>query len=154
MSGFALSPGITPELTDAVILESALLLAVLIAWRGAEGAQLAVALNAVALGAIKLATDYSDLGDLPVALAGVGAGAFVLWANLGDPTRYRPHRAAEIGVGAVLMAIGATKATLDFYDPFDLLLAALVIAIGLWLVLGRYGRPRGARPGSVHHPAS
>ncbi len=154
MSGFALSPGITPELTDAVILEFALLLAILIAWRGAEGAQLAVAINAVVLGAIKIATDYSDLGDLPVALAGIGAGALLLWANLGGRTPWRAHRATELGIGALLIATGAIKVVLDFYDPFDLLLAALVIAIGLWFVLGRYGRPLGARSVAVPHTAN
>jgi xanthine/uracil permease len=148
MTAFNLSPGITPELTDAVLAEFVGLLAIAyVAW-GGRGVELVVGANALALGAIKLLTDYSDLGDWPVAFGGIIAGAWVVWSALRDRRPRLRHRTLELVVGVVAMLIGLVKAARDFYDPFDLTLAGTLFACGLWLVSGRYGSDRAAPPRS------
>ena len=142
MTDFQLSPGITPELTDAVLLLFAVSVGVAYAWRGGWGLELAVGANALLLGVIKLITDYSDPLDVPVALAGIVGGLLVLLAVLRPGSPFGSHRGSEILIGVLLFLIGAYKILRDFYDPFDLLLAALIAVIGVWLITGRYGNRR------------
>ena len=132
MDAFQLSPGITPLLADVVLVEFVLLLAILYRARGADGFEAAVALNALALGAIKLGTDYADLLDDPVALAGIIGGSLYLW-GLRTPRSLRPAPGkGTLVVAAVVGLLGVLKLYLDFYDPFDLLLALLAIVLALW----------------------
>lgn len=133
MTGFVLSPGITPLLTDLFVLELPVALGVSYAWRGARGFELALALNAVALGLVKLVTDYGDPGDLPVAIGGLVAGALFALEPLKRPAWSRRQASALLVVGPVSGLIGLAKAALDFYDPFDLLLSDLLIVLGVLL---------------------
>lgn len=132
MEAFQLSPGITPLLTDVVLAEFVLLLAALHLWRGRDGLEAAVALNALLLGAIKLVTDYNDLLDVPVALAGIVGGlAYLVRLRVPRPAR-RPPGAATLVLATGVGALGVLKLLLDFYDPFDLLLALLAIVLAAW----------------------
>ncbi len=141
---FLLSPGITPLLTDLVLVEFVLLSGALYRLAGPRGFEAAVALNALLLGAIKLATDYTDLLDLPVALAGLVGGLFCLVGLAGRPRRPRLPKGLVRTLALVLGAVGLLKAGLDFYDPFDLLLSAVVMVLAFWWLVP--GRPRGADP--------
>ncbi|MCI4340753.1 MAG: hypothetical protein L3J73_05775 [Thermoplasmata archaeon] len=142
MTAFNLSPGITPELVGVVVLEFPLLVALLYTIRRDRGVAWAFALNALALGLVKLGTDYADPGDLAVAFAGIFGGLLLLYHSI-DPVP-RASR-AEAFPGIVVAGIGTIKAARDFFDPFDLLLAAVLIAVGGWLV-EPWLRARWARP--------
>lgn len=131
MSGFNLSPGITPLLTDLFVVQVPIALALGYAIRTGRGFQFAFGLYAVVLGAIKLYTDYTDLLDLPVAFGGIVGGLGVLAISVRPA--WRLGRSIR-RVGAVLLVlIGAIKVARDFYDPFDVLLADLILGSGLFL---------------------
>jgi len=129
---FQLSPGITPLLTDALLVEFVLLAGGLYRLAGPRGFELAVALNALVFGAIKLGTDFTDLLDIPVAMAGlVGGGAYLV--RLVPSLRRWSAPSVAVRLGALLLgAIGVAKVALDFYDPFDVLLALLVMVLAFW----------------------
>ena len=130
MTAFNLSPGITPELVGVVVLEFPLLVALLYSLRRDRGVEWAFALNALGLGLVKLGTDYADPGDLAVALSGIFGGLLLLYRSIGPPMR--PSGSAAF-LGVVVAGIGAIKAARDFFDPFDLVLAAVLLAVGAWL---------------------
>ena len=130
MSAFLLSPGITPELADAFVIELpvAVGLGYLLARR--TGFEVAFALNALALGAIKLVTDYGDLLDAAIALATLaGGGAWLHLAFRRSPMT-ETARGLFLLVGATSLVAGLVKLQ-DFYDPFDLLLADAAIVAGI-----------------------
>ena len=129
---FMLSPGITPLLTDLFVLEFPLAAGIAYGLRGGRGFELILALNLFVLGLIKLATDYTDLPDLPVAFAGIVGGAWWLAAVVAPSVRPSAHPGWGAVGGAVIGAIGGIKILRDFYDPFDLLLAVLALVVGLW----------------------
>jgi hypothetical protein len=148
VTDFVLSPGITPLLTDLFVLELPLALGLAYAWRGARGFELALALNAAALGLVKLATDYGDVGDLPVAMGGLLAGALFALEPLRRPA-WTPRQAAGLlVVGVLVVLIGVAKAAHDFYDPFDLLLADLNMVLGVLLTTVALTVRRGRSPPS------
>ena len=143
MDAFQLSPGITPLLTDVLVVEFVLLAGGLYRLAGPRGFEFAVALNALILGAIKLVTDYTDLLDLPVALAGLIAGALYL-ARLVPATRQWSAPTAAVRGGALILGvIGVAKVALDFYDPFDVLLGLLEMVLSFWWLTA--SRAAGAR---------
>lgn len=132
MSGFLLSPGITPELTDAFVLELPLALALgYFAARG-YGLELAFLLNLLALGVVKWITDWSDPLDDVVAASALLGGALWLALLHGRPRRARLRSLLGAVLGPFLVLVGALKLT-DFYDPFDLLLADAVVVAGIAL---------------------
>lgn len=135
MTGFLLSPGITPQLTDLFVLEFPLAVGFAYFLRGRQGFELAVGLNALVLAVIKLVTDISDPEDVAVALGVLAGGLGVLYPLLAPRLAPLPFR-VTVPLGAVVGALGCLKALGDFYDPFDLLMADLGIVTGLWL-----GRP-------------
>ncbi len=135
MTGFLLSPGITPQLTDLFVLEFPLALGFAYFLRGRQGVELIVGLNALVLAVIKLVTDPSDLWDVIVAVGVAAGGVAVLYPLLvpaASPLSFR----ASVVLGGTVGALGCLKALSDFYDPFDLLMADLGIVAGLWV-----GRP-------------
>lgn len=139
MSGFVLSPGITPMLTDLFVLELPIALGVgFFAARG-RGFEIVFAANLLLLGIIKAITDYADLPDLVVAVSGIIGGSVWLELAVRRVPRERPYGGLLAALGPLLVVVGAIKLT-DFYDPFDLLLADAVIVAGaaLWW----YRRPR------------
>jgi hypothetical protein len=131
VSGFLLSPGITPELTDLFVVELPIAIAAGFFLARARGFGWAFGLNALALGAIKLITDYGDPGDDIVAAAAVIAGLLFLGQAVSSGWLVRvPKVALSVG-GGLLLAVGAIKISADFYDPFDLLLADMAVAGGI-----------------------
>jgi hypothetical protein len=137
VTGFALSPGITPALTDVFVVELPILLGVGYFLGRRRGFEVVFALNAIALGAVKLYTDWADPPDVVISVAAVasGAGWLLALANVGAGG-VRP-RGAFPGAGAIGvfgLAAGAWKAWHDFYDPFDLLLADAALISGLALI--------------------
>lgn len=142
MNSFLLSPGITPLLTDLFVLEFPVALGLAYAVRRGSGVELVVALNVVALGLVKLVTDYGDTKDLFVALAGVAGGLVVLSRWLPGPAVGRALRFIERLVGVLIIPIGLYKAVGDFYDPFDLLLADLIMVAGVWIIFGVQAKTR------------
>ncbi len=142
MSAFVLSPGLTPELTDAFLLELVVAIGVGQLVDRERGVETALALNAIAFALVKLITDWADLPDALVGVAGVLGGAALL-------LRGRLRRPAALGrpwparlVGAAVLVLGAIKGLGDFYDPFDLTLGMLLVVVGLWLAAGLRS-PRG-----------
>ena len=137
MSAFVLSPGLTPGLTDAFLLELVLAVGVGHLLDRERGVEIALALNAIALASVKLITDWADLPDVPVGVAGIlGGGALLLrgrWGRSAAPAGPWPSRL----LGAAVLLLGAVKGFGDFYDPFDLTLGMVLVVVGLWLVAGR-----------------
>src|SRR4029077_12723227 len=114
VTGFTLSPGITPILAEFYVAELPLALALGYAFADRRGFEIAFGLNAFVLGSIKLATDFTDLQDLPVALGGISIGLSVLVATLrGDAIRRLPGLLWRMG-GAVAIVVGAIKIARDF----------------------------------------
>jgi hypothetical protein len=138
---FRLSPGITPFLADLFVLEIPLALGLAYALRRRPGVELVVALNALGLGAIKLVTDYADVKDIVVALAGI-VGGLVLLSWFGSAawrTRGLVRMERVVAVGLIL--VGVFKAVGDFYDPFDLLLSDMIVVSGVWILMMLDVRP-------------
>jgi hypothetical protein len=151
VSAFALSPGITPELADAFVIELpvAVGLGYLLARR--TGFEVAFALNTLVLAAIKLVTDFGDLPDVLIALAALACGG--TWAFLAFHGRWiaGAARAWCVLVGAGSLVAGLVKLR-DFYDPFDLLLADCAIVAGV-AVLRYAWRPAPPESDPVRAPA-
>ena len=142
MSDFRLSPGITPFLTDVWVVALPLALAVGYAWGDRRGLEIALGLVTFGLGTVKLVTDYSDLLDLPVALGGIAIGLAVIVVALDRPElRWMPGLLWR-ALGVLAIGVGLYKVLKDFYDPFDIELAALLAGLGVWFALarGRYAR--------------
>ncbi len=134
MSGFLLSPGITPELTDIFVVELPLAVGLGYLLGRRYGFEVLFALNAVALGAVKWYTDYFDLPDVAVALAAIVGGALWLATLVERVPANRARRTAFSVLAPIFALVGAVK-LLDFYDPFDILLAdaVIVVAVALWV---------------------
>jgi hypothetical protein len=133
---FVLSPGFTPELVDAFVLELPVLLGLGYFFAGRTGFEVVFALNAIALGAIKLYTDWPDLGDDLVALGAIAGGAgWLVLAALGRGRVLRPAFLGALPLGAFAIAVGVWKAAHDFYDPLDLLLADAAFVSGVALAV-------------------
>jgi hypothetical protein len=141
---FRLSPGITPFLADLFVLEIPLALGLAYALRRRPGVELVVALNALGLGAIKLVTDYADVKDIVVAIAGLVGGLVLLswFGSAAWQTRRLVWFERVVAVGMIL--VGVYKAVGDFYDPFDLLLADMIVVSGVWILTIRGTSPRPA----------
>jgi len=137
---FQLSPGITPELTDIFVIELPLALAVGYLFGRRVGFEFAFALNALALGVVKLITDYADPWDDLVSMAALLGGGFWIPTALGSLNRSRFWGRTLAVAGLIFVLIGIIKLR-DFYDPFDLLLADCVIVAGLALWVYRQGYP-------------
>jgi hypothetical protein len=143
VSAFNLSPGITPLLTDLFVVELPIAVGLGLVLRGRAGAEIAFALNALALGAIKLVTDYGDRGDWPIIAAALVGGALGLLAAGRAPKPSGPiTRMAALLVGLGVVGVAAVKILRDFYDPFDVLLADAAAVTGFALI----ARALGARP--------
>ena len=134
MGSFQLSPGITPELVSTVVVAFPLvLMAGYLLGRG-RGFEAAFAASAVALSVVKFLTEPGDLGDDVVALVGAAAGATMLRLALVSGGRFPVPRPGLALVGLLGVLIGAVKAIGDPLDPYDLLLAAVLLASGAFLV--------------------
>ncbi len=133
MSGFLLSPGITPELTDVFVVELPIVVGLGYLFGKRTGFEIAFALNALALGVVKGVTDYLDLPDVIVAAAAIVGGALWLAVATGQLPPGRARRTVFPVLAPIFVIVGLSKLT-DFYDPFDILLADAVIvaAAALW----------------------
>jgi hypothetical protein len=149
VSAFVLSPGITPELADAFVVELpvAVGLGYLIAHR--TGFEVAFALNALVLAGIKLVTDFGDRSDALIALATLAGGGTWLYLSFGGRVDVQAVRAWCVIVGAASLVAGAAKLR-DFYDPFDVLLSDSAIVAGIAVLLYAW---RPASPGRDRVPA-
>lgn len=151
MSGFALSPGLTPALTDAFLLEIVLAIGVGRLLDRDRGLETALALNAVALSVVKLVTDWGDLPDVPVGIAGAVAGLTLLLRTWGGaPSLFRSPWPARL-LGGLAALLGAIKGFGDFYDPFDLTLGTVLVVVGAWLAIRGRGWA-GADPATREAP--
>ena len=142
MSGFLLSPGITPELTDVFVLELPIVLGAAYLLGGRRGFELAFAANAIVLAIVKLVTDYSDPWDDAVALSALFGGGLWIRVREGGGVSGVAARTVLGLIGIVSFLFGLVKLT-DFYDPFDLLLADAAIVCGIALLV----LPRGPASG-------
>jgi hypothetical protein len=143
VSDFALSPGITPEITDAFVLAVPLAIGLGYLLYGRRGVEVAFGLSALALGLVKFATDLPDLWDDLVSLGATLGGAGWVALALRPLPRARALTVPILLFGIFAILVGGIKLN-DFYDPFDLLLADASILAGVaWLVhLRRERRPR------------
>lgn len=130
MSGFLLSPGITPLITDLAVLALPLGLALGYLLHPPRGFELGLAAVTLALGLVKLATDPFDLLDLPVALGGILIGGSLLAHAVDHPVLAWMPGPLWRSFGVLAVAVGAFKIATDPYDPFDVELAALVLGLG------------------------
>lgn len=148
MTGFILSPGITPALVSAVSIELPLAYGLGYVLFRTRGLDLAIVLNALLLGAIKIYTDYPDPYDMLVT-AGTLASGLAMW-GLTRGRAWVPSRKERTVLAAVAwyaIAAGVLKIVTDPYDPFDTFLSAsAIIAGGFVLQTLRQGRsmPRSA----------
>jgi hypothetical protein len=135
MSGFVLSPGITPALISAISIEIPLVLGLGYAFYRNRGFEVAVVLNALALSAIKVYTDYLDFYDMLVAAAGLLSG-FALGGTLARPgaSLTRPLRGLLDVVAGYSILLGALKIVTDPYDPFDTFLGAFAVVASVILL--------------------
>jgi hypothetical protein len=140
MSVFLLSPGITPELTDVFVIELPLALAVGYLFGRRTGFEVAFALNALALGVVKLVTDFPDVWDDLVSFSALFGGGLWLVTTLRMVDGRSSLRWVSAAAGLFFVLVGLAKLT-DFYDPFDLLLADAVIVSGIALWVYRRGYP-------------
>jgi hypothetical protein len=93
-----------------------------------RGLELAVASNAVALAAIKIYTDYTDLFDLVVSISVLLAGLALFRASLApDRSPSALSRVVFWIIAISAIPLGVAKIVSDFYDPFDTFLAAVGI---------------------------
>lgn len=134
LDAFSLSPGITPTLTDIFVVELPILLGILYVAAGRRGVEAGFALNAIVLGAIKVYTDLADPWDDAVAIAALVGGLIVLLPALSAARRRARGSNGPRAVGMVVLFLGVLKIALDFFDPFDVLLADVCVVTGLWLI--------------------
>lgn len=144
VSGFVLSPGITPALVSACAIELPLVLGLAYIVFRNRGLEFAIFLNALAYGAIKVGTDYADIYDMLVA-AGCLAAALTMTGSLRRPTE-PPHGSLRLGGIAVAVYgifVGLFKIVTDPLDPFDTFLSVLAILAGAlvlrWTFFARSG---------------
>lgn len=149
VSGFVLSPGITPELVSACAIELPLVLGLAYVFYRNRGLEFAILLNALAYGAIKVVTDYFDVYDMLVTAGCLGA-AIVMVGSLRRPSNPPRGRVRFGGFAVALYGIlvGTVKIVTDPLDPFDTFLSALAILAGAlvvrWLLYPRFsGASRG-----------
>ncbi|MCI4347809.1 MAG: hypothetical protein L3J97_04225 [Thermoplasmata archaeon] len=148
MTGFLLSPGITPALVSACSVELPLTLGLAYVLYRGRGLEVAIGLNAVAFAAIKIYTDFSDVFDLVIAVVVLFAG--VVWLVLSrSPTRSPSGliRGVSFLLAALALPLGALKVISDFYDPFDTFVACLGIVAGALLFRWALSGPSGLRNG-------
>lgn len=154
MEGFQLSPGITPAITGVSVTLIPLALGVGAIVAGRKGFSVAMALSALGIGAWKIWTDYTDPPDVAVAAAGVLAALLWVVVEFRPILEGRGARVVTIVVGLAAFLLGAVK-MLDFYDPFDLILADVAVLSGLALLVsavrGR-GNLRATRPNDSSVP--
>jgi hypothetical protein len=143
--GFLLSPGITPFITDASLVLYVLGPAIGAIVGGRRGLIASFAAVSVLVSIIKLVTDWSDLWDDVVSVAGLGAPLLLARADARAQAG-EPPRASFLMLGAAAVALGFVKVISDFYDPFDMLVAFSAIIAGLallrfWTLPGRAAPP-------------
>jgi hypothetical protein len=136
MTGFELSPGITPALVGAVAVELPLALGLGYLFFRGRGFEFALGWNGIVLGSLKVLTDYRDLYDTTIALLAL-VGGLTLVAQVALP-RGRAPAFFLLFLGVYGIPFGATKLLGDFYDPFDLVVADLAVVLGLWAILQRW----------------
>jgi hypothetical protein len=135
MDSFALSPGITPQLTDAAVTAYLVLLGAGVIVGGRRGFVAGFAAATVAIAIIKLQTDWSDTYDDAVAFVAIAVGAaWGVEVFLSAATRARIW-AGTILLGVVGIYVGWIKTYTDYYDPFDLLTALSAMIAGVALVM-------------------
>ncbi|MCI4351996.1 MAG: hypothetical protein L3K14_01215 [Thermoplasmata archaeon] len=135
MTGFLLSPGITPALVGACSVEIPLAFGLAYVFFRGRGLEVAIGLNTVGLAAIKIYTDYADLYDLLLAVVILAAG--LVWLVLSFSWHRSPARlirGGSMALATLVVPLGAIKVISDFYDPFDIFLACLGILAGAFLL--------------------
>jgi hypothetical protein len=149
VTGFVLSPGITPALVSAFSIEIPLAMGLAYVFFRNRGLEFAFVLNALALGVIKVYTDHADPYDMLVAagtlLTGVGMLGLAVEPAL-RPTGWA--RASVPALGIYGIAVGAAKILTDPLDPFDSFLSASAIIAGAFLLRWVFSRP--SRETSTH----
>ncbi len=136
VTGFELSPGITPALVGAVAVELPLSLCLGYLFFRERGFELALGVNGIVLGTLKVLTDYRDLYDTTIALFALVGGS-TLVAQVAYP-RGRAPAFFLLFLGVYGIPFGVTKLLGDFFDPFDLVVADLAVVLGLWGLLERW----------------
>ncbi|MHB1869141.1 MAG: hypothetical protein ACYCPP_09385, partial [Nitrososphaerales archaeon] len=127
MSGFNLSPGITPFIADIAILGLVLsfgLAAFLSRRSGLRPALLVLGIDSVLVSVFKLYTDYADFWDALLAMIILIEALFVI--QLGSRKSKLQSgltRKLALVFGILGLVLSADKILSDFYDPFDLLLS-------------------------------
>lgn len=138
MQNFVSSPGITPLITDLVILGLLLSLGLIrITFSSNQDSALTfsfvLGIDTVVISLIKIITDYYDLGDLALSvIAMVSAMSVVIFEIRKPAGRFFVIPSIVLGLFAILFGVG--KILRDFYDPFDLGLACCMVLLGALLI--------------------
>jgi hypothetical protein len=138
MQNFVSSPGITPLITDLVILGLLLSLGLIrITFSSNQDSALTfsfvLGIDTVVISLIKIITDYYDLGDLALSvIALVSAMSVVIFEFRKSARRHFVIPSIVLGLFAILFGVG--KILRDFYDPFDLVLACCMVLLGALLI--------------------
>ena len=152
MSGFELSPGITPLLTGAFAVEFPLSLVVGWLTHKDQGFRYALAGNALIMGVYKLATDgLADPWDAALGMAALVSAGLLLVPPRKALDWPRPIQGLLVFMAVGAMALGGLKIVGDPLDPWDLFLGDATLAGGLIFLWGWFAprrhvpRPPGAR---------
>lgn len=133
MSGFNLSPGITPFITEMAIIGFALTFGLTAIYSKApsKAFYLAVGLNALALSVFKIYTDYFDFWDAFLGLIIATEAIVLIVGRLRVPSNWnRGARLIATILVAIVISLSVYKILSDFYDPYDVLLSCLGILGG------------------------
>jgi hypothetical protein len=132
MSGFNLSPGITPLITDIAVAGFALSFGVAFVLSRKDHynpALIALGINSIALSVFKIYTDYLDFWDVVLSIFILVEGFIALRASYFN-NRSIPIRLVIYVIAGLVISFSLYKVISDFYDPYDLLQACCGIVGG------------------------
>ena len=134
MTGFSLSPGITPLITEVAIICFALSLGLSAIFSRARFTTfyLAIGLNALTLSLLKIYTDYFDFWDAFLGLMIAVESVVLMAMQLRESNvRRRYEWVMAITLVLVVLSLSTYKILSDFYDPNDVLLSCSGILAGV-----------------------
>jgi hypothetical protein len=133
MSGFNLSPGITPLITDVAFAGFALSFGICFALFQKSHPRaifIALGIDSIALSVFKIYTDYLDFWDVVLSVFILTEGLM----TLSVPALENRSILLRLGIYVVVglgIAFSLYKVLSDFYDPYDLLLSCCGIVCGI-----------------------
>ena len=133
MTGFNLSPGITPFITDVALIGVVVSLgfAAVLSRKNSFAIYWVLGIDSLAVSLFKVYTDLFDFWDLVLALFVVFESVLLFLACFRGSSFLRLGvRAFSVVLALLSISFSILKISFDFYDPFDVLLSCLGIIAG------------------------